>query len=54
MTSTVQDQGEHHELSVAAGLEAATSDCSMFARGRYDADSNTFTAVKFGVYLLEP
>jgi hypothetical protein len=26
----------------------------MFARGRYDADSNVFTAFKLGVYLLEP
>jgi len=27
---------------------------SMFARGRYDADTNVFTAYKIGVYLIEP
>ena len=26
---------------------------SMYAYGKYDVDSNTFTAVKLGVYLLE-
>jgi hypothetical protein len=26
----------------------------MFARGKYDTDSNVFTAFKIGVYLLEP
>jgi hypothetical protein len=39
---------------LTASLDGATSARSMFARGQYDADSNVFTAVKFGVYLLEP
>lgn len=39
---------------LAASLDGATSARSMFARGRYDADSNVFTAFKLGVYLLEP
>jgi hypothetical protein len=39
---------------LTASLDGATSARSMFARGLYDADSNVFTAFKFGVYLLEP
>jgi hypothetical protein len=39
---------------LTASLDGATSARSMFARGHYDADSNVFTAFKFGVYLLEP
>jgi hypothetical protein len=35
-------------------LDGVTSARSMFARGRYDVDSNVFTAYKLGVYLLEP
>ncbi|MEL7186709.1 MAG: hypothetical protein AAFN50_09810 [Pseudomonadota bacterium] len=35
-------------------LDGATTARSMHARGLYDADSNTFTAYKIGVYLLEP
>ena len=27
---------------------------SMHARGKYDVDTNVFTAYKMGVYLLEP
>ena len=39
---------------LAASLDGATSARSMFARGQYDRDSNVFTALKIGVYLLEP
>jgi hypothetical protein len=39
---------------LTASLDGATSARSMFARGRYDADQNVFTAFKIGVYLLEP
>ncbi len=39
---------------LVASLDGATSARSMFARGRYDVDSNVFTAYKLGVYLLEP
>lgn len=35
-------------------LDGATTARSMHARGLYDADSNTLTAYKIGVYLLEP
>jgi hypothetical protein len=35
-------------------LNGATSARSMHAYGQYDADSNTFTAYKLGIYLIEP
>ncbi len=35
-------------------LDGATRARSMHARGQYDSDTNTFTAYKIGVYLLEP
>lgn len=35
-------------------LNGATTARSMFARGKYDAGTNVFTAYKIGVYLLEP
>ncbi len=35
-------------------LDGATTARSMHARGKYDTDTNTFTAYKIGVYLLEP
>jgi hypothetical protein len=35
-------------------LDGATTARSMHARGKYDADTNVFTAYKIGVYLLEP
>ena len=35
-------------------LDGATMARSMYARGKYDVDSNVFTAYKLGVYLLEP
>ena len=35
-------------------LGAGATARSMFARGQYDAASNTFSAYKIGVYLLEP
>lgn len=37
-----------------ASLDGATTARSMHAYGKYDVDSNTFTAYKFGIYLLEP
>ncbi len=41
-----------NDLSMS--LDGATTARSMHARGKYDADTNTFTAHKIGVYLLEP
>jgi len=35
-------------------LDGATTARSMHAYGKYDVDSNTFTAYKLGIYLLEP
>jgi len=35
-------------------LDGATMARSMYARGKYDVDSNVFTAYKLGIYLLEP
>lgn len=35
-------------------LNGATTARSMHARGKYDANSNVFSAYKIGVYLLEP
>jgi len=35
-------------------LNGATTARSMHARGHYDSDTNTLTAYKIGVYLLEP
>ena len=35
-------------------LNGSTTARSMFARGKYDVDSNVFTAYKVGVFLLEP
>jgi hypothetical protein len=37
-----------------ASLNGVTSARSMHAYGKYDVDSNTFTAYKLGIYLLEP
>ena len=39
---------------LVASLGGVTSARSMFARGRFDVDSNVFTAFKLGVHLLEP
>jgi hypothetical protein len=35
-------------------LDGSTAARSMHARGHYDSDTNTLTAYKIGVYLLEP
>jgi hypothetical protein len=35
-------------------LDGATKARSMYAHGQFDADNNTFTAAKLGIYLLEP
>ncbi len=35
-------------------LDGATAARSMHARGKYDSDTNTFTAYRIGVYLIEP
>jgi hypothetical protein len=37
-----------------ASLDGATMARAMYAHGHYDVDSNTFTAVKLGVFLKEP
>ena len=39
---------------LSMSLDGATAARSMHARGKYDADTNIFTAYKIGVYLLEP
>ena len=39
---------------LTTSLNGATTARSMFARGKYDVDSNVFTAHKVGIYLLEP
>ena len=40
---------------LGASLDGSTVAArSMHARGKYDVDTNTFTAYKIGVYLLEP
>lgn len=39
---------------LSLSLDGATTARSMHARGHYDADTNTLTAYKIGVYLLEP
>jgi len=38
---------------LTTSLNGATTARSMFARGKYDVDSNVFTAHKVGIYLLE-
>ncbi len=38
--------------ALTLALDGATTARSMYARGKYDADSNVFTAYKIGVYLL--
>jgi len=40
--------------ALTLALDGATTARSMYARGKYDADSNVFTAYKIGVYFLEP
>jgi hypothetical protein len=40
--------------ALTPALNGATTARSMYARGKYDADTNIFTAYKIGVYLLEP
>jgi len=40
--------------ALSSALNGATTARAMYARGKYDADSNVFTAYKIGVYLLEP
>jgi len=39
---------------LSLSLDGATTARSMHARGKYDSDTNTFTAYKIGIYLLEP
>lgn len=39
---------------LSTSLDGATAARSMHARGKYDTDTNVFTAYKIGVYLLEP
>lgn len=34
--------------------DGVTTARSMYAYGKYDVDSNTFTAYKLGIHLLEP
>jgi hypothetical protein len=41
-------------IDLNASLDGATSARSMYAYGQYDANSNTFTAYKLGIFLLEP
>ena len=39
---------------LSLSLDGATTARSMHARGKYDSDTNTFTAYRMGIYLLEP
>jgi len=39
---------------LSASLDGATTARSMHAYGKYDVDSNVFTAYKLGIHLLEP
>ena len=39
---------------LSTSLDGATTARSMHARGKYDTDTNVFSAYKIGVYLLEP
>jgi hypothetical protein len=39
---------------LSMSLDGATAARSMHAHGEYDVDTNTFTAHKIGVYLLDP
>jgi len=39
---------------LATSLDGATTANSMHAAGQYDAETNTFTAWKIGIYLLQP
>ena len=39
---------------LSASLDGATTARAMHAYGKYDADSNVFTAYKLGIILLEP
>ncbi len=41
-----------NDLSMS--LNGATTARSMYASGKYDVDSNVFTAYKVGIFLLEP
>jgi hypothetical protein len=47
------DWGDFY-ADLVASLDGATKARSMHAYGRFDADSNTFTAAKLGIFLLEP
>ena len=40
--------------ALTTALDGATTMRSMYASGQYDADSNTITARKIGVHLLQP
>ena len=40
--------------ALANELGAGATARSMYARGKYDADNNIFTAYKIGIHLLEP
>ncbi len=50
MYSHFEDFADDLATSLTAGDKAR----SMHARGKYDVDTNVFTAYKIGVYLLEP
>ncbi len=39
---------------LALSLNGSNTARSMHAHGKYDVDTNVFTAYKIGVYLLEP
>ncbi len=55
-TDSLQLYANFSEFTTAVSNElgAGSTARSMFARGQYDAASNTFSAYKIGVYLLEP
>lgn len=55
-TDSLQLYADFDDFATAVSNElgAGSTARSMFARGKYDAASNTFSAYKIGVYLLEP
>ena len=52
--STAKIGMDHVIPALQDSLNGATRARSMYAYGQFDADDNTFTAAKLGIFLLEP
>jgi hypothetical protein len=48
------DFGDFVDDLLTSGIDGATAARSMHAVGKYNTDTNVFTAYKIGIYLLEP